>query len=192
VNSLPDEQLLKLYRSGDSSALGVLLERYQSRLYNSILRICKNHDDAMELSADAFVKAIENVERFEQASGFYTWLFRIGVNGALNFVRRKSRFKFFSFDGFTDAEQSGVYEPGSAAPGPAEDIERKERETLLTEALGRLEPNHRTVIVLRDIEQMSYEEIAAVLSISLGTVKSRLFRAREALRNELRDYYEND
>ncbi|MHC4638266.1 MAG: RNA polymerase sigma factor [Planctomycetota bacterium] len=188
---IKDGQLIERYIMGDNAALEKLIRKYQNRIYNVILKICGNPDDAAELTQETFVKVIENISKFQGRSGFYTWAFRIAVNLTLTHRKRKVRFAFRSID----AEQ-GINEEQAAVqlkdiladdnmPEPAEIIARKELCGLIMKSLARLDDQHRTIIVLRDIEGMNYAQIAKVLNIELGTVKSRLSRARSSLKKVL-------
>lgn len=179
---LDEKTLVQQCKRGDGQAMAALIEQYQDRLYNILLRICGNPDDAMELVQDTFVKAIENIGEFRNESSLYTWLFRIGVNLALNFCRRRNTVPLGSLDERLDAA-AAVMDKNS--PDPSQLAQRKEIVDLLLSALARLDDDHRVIIVLRDIEQMSYEQIAQTLDCELGTVKSRLSRARAQLRQML-------
>ena len=177
-------------RKGDAAALESLLLRYQNRIYNVILKICANRDDAAELSQQTFVKIIENIKDFEQRSGFYTWAFRIAVNLALSYRKRKGRIVFGSLD--ERSEQGGDAKKllreiirNDISPDPAVLAQNKELCELVTRQLEKLTDEHRVVLILRDIEGMDYAQIAQVTGAELGTVKSRLSRARDALRRFL-------
>lgn len=186
--SLTDAVLLKRCRDGDMAAFGQLIGRYQDRVYSSILRMCGNCDDAEELCQETFVKALENVRSFRQASGFYTWLFRIGMNLTISRRRRSGRLKFHSLEA-TPA--------GDEALRPAETLgdERQidphmaaansDAQNRVLKALAELDEEFSVVVVLRDIEDMNYDQIAEVLEVPVGTVKSRLYRARSMLREKL-------
>lgn len=178
---LDDETLVKQCQRGDSEAMSRLIVKYQDRIYNVILKICNNSDDAAELTQDTFVKVMENIAGFRQHSSFYTWLFRVAVNEAINFCRR--RFKVSSQS--LDSGVSPMALADMADNDPARLAQQKEMIVLLTEAIGRLDEDHRVVLVLRDIEQMTYNQIAESLELELGTVKSRLSRARAMLREIL-------
>ncbi len=192
--SIEDAALVGRYKAGDIAAMERLIVRYQQRIYNTVYRMCGNSDDAAELTQDTFVKVIENIAGFGQRSSFYTWLFRIAVNLTINFCQRKGRVEF----GSLDAEQLGAGEDGAAAlkeilcdgraVGPGEAAENRELYGLVMKALGQLEEMHRVVIVLRDIEGMDYAQISDVLDVEVGTVKSRLSRARSALRQILESH----
>jgi RNA polymerase sigma-70 factor, ECF subfamily len=186
-----DAALVERWRQGDISAIERLAGKYQGRIYNLILKICSNPDTAAELTQDTFVKIIENIDRFEGRSSFYTWAFRIAVNLTLNFCKRKSTVRWTSLDAETavDDEQPGqtlaMVLKDQKTPDPAQVAENRELCRLVQVALGKLDEEQRTIVVLRDIEGMDYAQIAEVLALELGTVKSRLSRARAALRQIL-------
>jgi RNA polymerase sigma-70 factor (ECF subfamily) len=189
--NVEDEVLVQRWRLGDVGAFDRLVGKYQGRIYNLILKICANPDDAAELTQDTFVKIIENIEGFESRSSFYTWAFRIAVNLTLNYRKRRAAIGFSSLD----APVAGADEQARSAlatvllddktPAPSDVAENRELCELVQNALGKLDDEHRTIIVLRDIEGMDYAQIADVLAMELGTVKSRLSRARAALRQIL-------
>jgi len=183
--------LIRRCQQGKPAAMEQLIIRYQGRIYNVILRICQNRDDAVELAQDAFVKALENIGDFKGQSGFYTWLFRIAVNLTLNYCKRRDKVAFQSLDD----EGSGQYLQAKAqlkllledkaSPDPAEIAQNEELCELLHIALAKLDDPQRAVVVLRDIEGMDYPQMAETLNVELGTVKSRLNRARNNLREIL-------
>lgn len=189
--NLDDAVLVRQCWQGDSAAIERLILKYQNRIYNVILKICADPDDAAELTQDTFVKIIENIENFQGRSSFYTWAFRIAVNLTLNYCRRNVRIGFSSLD----AEQV----PNNSQPGrllkellsddssldPAVIAQDNELCQILVESLKKLDDAQRAVVVLRDIEGMNYNQIANVLDIELGTVRSRLSRGRKKLRQIL-------
>ncbi len=182
-----DAVLVQQARQGDSAATERLIRKYQNRIYNAILRICANPDDAAELTQDTFVKIIENIDKFEGRSSFYTWAFRIGVNLTLNYCQRNIKMGLKSLDtqDSDDNTDKGVLKKfltDDNLPDPAVVAQNKELCRLVSKALGKLDDAQRAVVVLRDIEGMSYAQIAEVLDIELGTVRSRLSRARTGLR----------
>lgn len=180
--------LVKRYRNGESNALNTLIKRYQGRLYNTILKMCSNPDDAMELTQDSFVKVLENVDGFEGKSSFYTYLFRVGINLTINFCNRRKKVRFSPIDGGIDDENtlSPINSLASESfDEPCDVLIRKESVALLRAALAELDEKYRTILVLRDIEDMSYEDIAEILELESGTVKSRIFRARMLLKEKL-------
>jgi RNA polymerase sigma-70 factor, ECF subfamily len=186
--SIDDTVLVQQCQQGDSAATECLIRKYQNRIYNAILRICANPDDAAELTQDTFVKVIENIDKFEGRSSFYTWAFRIGVNLTLNYCQRSVKLGFKSLDAEDneddDKDRGGLKEflTDDSLPDPAVVIENKELCRIVIKALMKLDDAQRAVVVLRDIEGMNYAQIAEVLDIELGTVRSRLSRARTNLR----------
>jgi RNA polymerase sigma-70 factor (ECF subfamily) len=185
--NIDDSVLVERCQQGDTDAIERLIIKYQDRIYNIILKMCQNEDDAAELAQDTFVKVIEKIGSFQGRSGFYTWVFRIAVNLTLNFCSRRVRLGFESLE--VDGEeyqkaknQLRKYLADESSPDPALIAEQKELCLLMERALIRLDDSQRVVIILRDIEGMSYEQMANVLNCELGTVKSRLSRARGALR----------
>jgi len=186
-----DAALVERWRRGDISAIERLVGKYQGRIYNLILKICANPDTAAELTQDTFVKTIENIDRFESRSSFYTWAFRIAVNLTLNYCKRKTTVKWTSLDVEAAGDGEQAHQALAAilrdekSPDPSQIAENRELCRLVQIALGKLDEEQRTIIVLRDIEGMDYAQIAEVLAVELGTVKSRLSRARAALRQLL-------
>ncbi len=189
---IDDQTLVRQCRSGDMLAAGRLITKYQKRVYNTILKICANREDAAELTQDTFVKVLENINRFEGKSSFYTWLYRIAVNLTINHCRRSVKLGFTSLqaDQQSDTMRWQLKEllTNESAVDPATIAANNELCELLTRAMMQLDEHHRTVLVLRDMEGLSYDEIADVLDIELGTVKSRLSRARRHLHDMLEVY----
>ncbi len=189
--NIDDATLVKQCRRGDSAAMQRLILKYQHRIYNAILRICANADDAVELTQDTFVKVLENIDKFQGRSGFYTWVFRIATNLTLNHCKRSVKLGLRSLD---ETQQVNDEQVGQAlkrvlddesSPDPAELAQNRELCEYATRALTKLEESQRAVLVLREIEGMSYAQICEVLNIELGTVKSKLSRARANLREIL-------
>ena len=186
-----DNLLIARYLQGDSAAMEKLILRYQDRIYNVILKICANPHDAAELCQEVFVKAIENVRNFRQKSAFYTWLFRIAVNLTISYCKRKAKIKFHPIDEqYGQESEEGKralkeFLQDKSSPDPAALTQKKELCDLVIRTLEQLPEEHKAVLILRDIEGMDYAQIADVLGIELGTVKSRLSRARSNLKELL-------
>ncbi|MHC4641664.1 MAG: sigma-70 family RNA polymerase sigma factor [Planctomycetota bacterium] len=185
---IEDSVLVERCRQGDSAAMERLILKYQNRIYNVILRMCRNTDDAAELTQETFVKIIKKIGEFEGRSNFYTWAFRIAVNLTLNFRQRSSRLNLKSLE-IEDVDRSRQTRrqlkdllTDDSCPDPATMVQNKELCDIVMQSLMQLDEAHRAVVVLRDIEGMNYARIAEVLDIELGTVKSRLSRARSNLR----------
>jgi RNA polymerase sigma-70 factor (ECF subfamily) len=189
---IDDAVLVRQCQDGDSAAMQRLIVKYQDRIYNVILKICSNKDDAAELTQETFVKFIEKINTFKMQSAFYTWLFRIAVNLSLNFCRRRFKIKMHSIDtpagpeGENAREQLRSFFADKREVDPLVAAQNREVGRIIVDALGRLEDKQRVVVVLRDIEGMAYAEIAESLDVELGTVKSRISRGRESLREILK------
>ena len=186
--SIDEASLVAQAKAGNMASVEKLILKYQDRVYNTILKICGNEADAAELSQDAFVRAIGGLKDFKGQSSFYTWLFRIAVNLTFNFCKRNSKLSFQSLQEETDEETSRQlkdYLIDKNIEEPAELASKKEVQSLILKALENLAPQQRAVVVLRDIEQMSYNEIAETLDMEIGTVKSRIARGRKNLREIL-------
>lgn len=183
-----DTALLEACRSGDSSAYGELVRRYQDRVFNLCFRMSGNRDDAEDFAQEAFVKALRSLDRFAERSRFYTWVFRIAVNLIISARRKHGRRSTLSLDGGSREKESSVA-LGSLLSSAEATPERKameaEQNLQVLQALAMLDEEQRSILVLRDMESLSYEEIADILDVPTGTVKSRLHRARLALRDLL-------
>lgn len=179
---LNDEaQLIERSLSGDSQAFGELVYRYQDRLYSAVVHIIRCRTEAEDIVQEAFVQAYVKLQTFKFNSQFYTWLYRIAVNVSISH-RRRRRVEL-SVEQNRDATGD---EPLDAFVSPSEPLEQAERKQKLERALALLTEEHRTIIVLRHMEEFSYEDIASILEISVGTVRSRLHRARAQLLIHLR------
>lgn len=193
---MADEQTLQQLRRGHWASMEKLVLRYQDRLYSTVFRIVNNPDDAADLVQETFVKAMQNVGRFEGKSSLYTWLFRIAVNLAISDRRKRSYRAALSLDGDGgDGGGEGAVNQQAAAlrrqlaqdteEDPGELAGQRMDHQRVIEALQGLEPDFRAVIVLRDVESCDYEQIAQIMEVPVGTIKSRLFRARMALREAM-------
>lgn len=170
---LTDEDCVKLAQRGDGKAFSALVARYQDRIYRFLIRLTRSQDDALDLTQDTFLRAYQHIGRWRPDALFRTWLFRIARNIAFDRLRRDKRVEFVELE-------DDVELPDTAAE-PDAVLETAQRYRLLEAALERLPPDHREILLLREIEEMSYDEIALVLELNPGTVKSRLARARTAL-----------
>ena len=178
-----DALLIEKTLAGDRSAFGQLVRKYQDRLFNTLAHLVHVPQEAEDLVQEAFVQAYVKLETFRGQSAFYTWLYRIAFNLAISHLRRER--SEMSID--QHQQQTGS-EPVERADGPGEEALRAEEIRQVQEAIGRLSEQHRAIVVLRDIEGLDYETIAEILQIPPGTVRSRLHRARLALRNELKEF----
>jgi len=183
--STEDWEILRRVRDGQSEAFGALILRYQDRVFNTCWRICGNLEDARDLTQESFLKAYERLDSFKQESGFYTWLFRIAVNLAISFRRSSARRRQVPLDIGSEGTQADVLAQKSAQAAEQRSADLTADvglQRLVVRALQELDEDYRAVVVLRDIEGFDYREIAEILDIPHGTVRSRLHRAREALR----------
>ncbi len=190
---VPDAELVRQAQSGDTAAFDQLVGRYRSRIFGMIYNMVHNEQDAWDLAQDSFVKAWKSIARFRGQSSFYTWIYRIVMNVTIDSLRKKQVRGAAEFD---DAIQLREIDPASrtvphADALPHENLENDEIRVRIDAAIAELTPEHRAVILMKEIEGMQYHEIAESLGCSIGTVMSRLFYARKKLQGLLRDVYEN-
>ena len=186
--------LVKRCQKGDSGAFDELVTRYRTRVFGMVYNMVHNEQDAWDLAQDSFLKAWKSIGRFRGKSSFYTWLYRIVMNVTIDWVRKK-QIKGTGAE-FDDAIQLREIDPASKTVPkpdalPSENMERGEIRGQIDRAIAQLSPEHRAVILMKEIEDMQYNEIAEALGCSIGTVMSRLFYARKKLQNLLKDVYEN-
>ena len=179
-----DNRLIAACRSGKTEAFGVLVSRYQDRLYPTVFRLTGCAEDALDLLQEAFLRAYQKLDHFNGESSFYTWVYRIAVNLALSDLRKR-RPAVSGGLSIDPPDRRGEDDPSAS-------LERGEREERIQQALGALAPDHRTIVVMKEFDDLRYEEIGAMLGIPVGTVRSRLHRARCELRERLRDLMDDD
>ena len=177
-----ESQLIDAALQGETTAFGELVRRYQDRLFSAVVHILGSRSDAEDVVQDAFIQAYVKLDTFKQNSRFYTWLYRIAFNVSIS--RRRRRRVEVSVE---EGREATGNEPVDLAASPTHHLEEEERREQLHAAMARLTHEHREIIVLRHMEDFSYEEIAEVLEISVGTVRSRLHRARASLLEHLRE-----
>ncbi|MCC6126412.1 MAG: sigma-70 family RNA polymerase sigma factor [Pirellulales bacterium] len=177
-----DLELIAEILKGRTAAFENLVRKYQDRLFNSVAYMVGNVEDARDIVQEAFVQAFLNLRTFQGTSAFYTWLYRIAFNVAAT-ERRRKRPKISVERG---RDRTGR-EPIDGQPGPAERVEREERGRRVRQGLSQLSEEHRAVLVLREIDGCRYETIAEILGLPIGTIRSRLHRARLELREELKN-----
>jgi RNA polymerase sigma-70 factor (ECF subfamily) len=182
--SSDDAKLIQQTLAGDRSAFGNLVRKYQDRLFNVAFRLVGHMEDAHDVTQEAFINAFESLPRFQGDAQFFTWLYRIAVNAAISRQRKRRETVSLQQGGRPDKplpepfDESFDHQPGDA-------LERRESDQRIHAALQQVAPDFRTVLVLRDLEGMKYEEIAVALDLPIGTVRSRLHRARLELRSIL-------
>jgi RNA polymerase sigma-70 factor (ECF subfamily) len=177
-------------RSGDTAAFTELVNRYERKIFRLAKHITQNDEDAEDVLQETFLKAYSHLDSFQGQSKFYTWIVRIGVNEALMKLRKRKSSKTVSLDEPTDTgEDTMVREIAVWDEDPEQKYSRNELREILDKAVDSLKPAFRTVFVLRDIEELSTEETASALDISIPAVKSRLLRARLQLREKLTKFF---
>ena len=189
--AVPDEQaLVDLARQGDARAFTQLVNQYERKIFRLAKHITRSDEDAEDVLQETFLKAYEHLAGFQGQSKFYTWLVRIAVNESLMKLRKRKTSKTVSLDEtFDTGEETMVREIAVWEENPEQRYSREELRGILEEAIASLPPIFRTVFILRDIDELSTEETAGVLSISIPAVKSRLLRARLQLRDKLTRFF---
>jgi RNA polymerase sigma factor RpoE len=186
----PDDlQLVRRAQNDDSAAYDELIRRYQERVYATVYHMTSNHEDANDLVQETFIKAYRALKSFKGDSSFYTWVYRIAVNKTINFLKqRKNRIQL----SLNDMDMNAEHDPDLVAlisdKNPRRDLNLTELQEKLNGALQKLSEHHRMVVTLHDIQGLSHEEIAKVMDCNVGTVRSRLFYARQQLQAYLSDY----
>ncbi|HEY1717412.1 MAG TPA: sigma-70 family RNA polymerase sigma factor [Verrucomicrobiae bacterium] len=190
-SSAPTEEteLVRRARHGDLQAYDDLVKRYQERIYATIYHMTSNHEDANDLAQDSFIKAFQALKSFKGGSSFYTWLYRIAVNKTINFLKQRKNRTHMSLN---DIDFNAEHDPDLMAlisdNTPRRAAGLTELQKKLNEALLKLSEPHRLVVVLHDVQGQSHEEIAEVMGCNIGTVRSRLFYARQQMQSYLSDY----
>jgi len=181
--------LVRRARKGDLKAYDELVRRYQERIYATIYHMTANHEDANDLAQESFIKAFSALKSFKGGSSFYTWLYRIAVNKTINFLKQRKNKHHLSLN---DLDFNAEHDPDLVAlisdKTPTREVNLTELQKKLNEALLKLSEPHRMVVVLHDVQGVSHEEIAEIAGCNIGTVRSRLFYARQQLQGYLADY----
>lgn len=184
--SIPDEDLIRKIKKGDMESFNELVRRYETKIYSVAYRFMGNHADAGDLAQETFIRMYQALPGFRGESSFSTWLYRIAANACRDELRKRQRRRSISMDELIENSPASV--PVAAGnDSPEEVLQRNETQRHVQECLNRLSDDHRLVLVMREIQGLSYEEIAEVLNCSLGTVKSRISRARNALKEKIRE-----
>jgi len=182
-------ELVRRAQKGDLEAYDQLIKRYQERIYATVYHMTSNHEDANDLAQDAFIKAFQALKSFKGGSSFYTWLYRIAVNKTINFLKqRKNRLHMSLNDLDFNTENNPDLVALISDKTPRREAGLKELQEKLNEALLKLSEQHRLVMVLHDVQGQSHEEIAEIMNCNIGTVRSRLFYARQQMQAWMADY----
>jgi RNA polymerase sigma factor RpoE len=184
-----DLELVSRAQQGDSGAYGDLIRRYQVRIYATVYHMTSNHEDANDLVQETFIKAYHAIKSFKGDSSFYTWIYRIAVNKTINFLKQRKNRVQLSLD---DLDFNAEHDPDllslTSEKTPRRDLNLSELQQKLNEAMQKLSEQHRMVVTLHDIQGLSHEEIGEIMDCNVGTVRSRLFYARQQLQGYLSDY----
>lgn len=190
VTPTADEQrLVEHAREGDLAAYDEIVRRYQERIYGTIYHMTANHEDANDLAQETFIKAYQAIGSFKGQSGFFTWLYRIAVNRTINFLKQRGQRNHRSLN---DLDFNAEHDPDLvefvSEKTPRRDAALAELQEKLNDAMQKLSEPHRVVVTLHDVQGLSHEEIARILDCNPGTVRSRLFYARQQLQGYLSEY----
>jgi RNA polymerase sigma-70 factor (ECF subfamily) len=184
-----EADLVRYSRRGDLKAYDELVKRYQERIYATIYHMTSNHEDANDLAQESFIKAFQALKSFKGGSSFYTWLYRIAVNKTINFLKQRKNRHHLSLN---DLDFNAEHDPDLmmliSDRTPLREVGLTELQKKLNEALLKLSEPHRMVVVLHDVQGLSHEEIAEIMDCNIGTVRSRLFYARQQLQGHLAEY----
>jgi len=187
----PSEEsvLVRRAQHGDLAAYDELVRRYQERIYATVYHMTSNHEDANDLAQDTFIKAYQALKSFKGGSSFYTWIYRIAVNKTINFLKQRKNRSHMSLN---DLDFNAEHDPDLVAlvsdKTPRRDAGLNELQEKLNEAMLKLSEPHRLVVTLHDVQGLAHDEIAEIMDCNIGTVRSRLFYARQQLQAYLSDY----
>jgi RNA polymerase sigma-70 factor (ECF subfamily) len=190
---LNDQEFIEKLIRGDQNAYNLLVEQYAQRVYNSVLGFVQNKEDAEEVTQDVFTEVFLSVIHFKSNSRLSTWIYRIAVTKSLDFLRQKNRKKRYAvfLDVFVKEGNASFYEPLNFNH-PGVQMQNKEQASILFAAIDKLPEKQKTAFVLNKVEGLSYSQIADIMSVSLSSVESLLFRAKQNLQKLLGNYYENN
>lgn len=175
-----DRELVARMRDGDAEALRLLMERYQQRVFALVFGIVRDRHEVEDVAQEVFLKVFLRISAFDGRSKFYTWLYRVAANAAKDHVKKRRRRPAVALD-----EDAGIKD---ASGGPTDQAEASESRAMVRAAIAALPPRYREVLALRELEEMTYSEIAGTLNLSMGTVESRLHRARARLKRRLESH----
>lgn len=188
-----DEVLVDRAQQGDRAAFRQLIERHQRRIYQLALGIVKSHEEAMDIVQDTFVKVHQHLPAFKGDAAFSTWTYRIAYNLSIDSLRKTNRGEKVAIEETTLTDEGTHYEPyATESASPQKALLRGELSSRMKQALDQLSENHRAILVLREVDGLSYEELSDVLKVPKGTVMSRLFHARHKMQEALKDYLNDE
>ena len=190
----PDRELVDRARQGDREAFRLLFQKHHRRAYALAYGVVHNADDALDVVQEAFLKAHRHIHNFEGAAGFFTWLYRIVMNVAIDHLRKQGRVTTVDYDDAMAHMEDAPGAPEGLLPrvvggNPQKELARRDLREKIDEALAKLSPNHRAVLVMREVEGLSYEEMAKAMKCSKGTIMSRLFHARRYMQKHILELF---
>jgi RNA polymerase sigma-70 factor (ECF subfamily) len=189
IATVDDRVLVRQAQGGDYSAFDTLVQKYQERIYATIYHMTSNHEDANDLTQETFIKAYKALTSFKGDSSFFTWVYRIAVNKTINFLKgRKNKIHLSLNDLDFNAEHDPEIVTFISEKTPRRDMGLTELQEKLNEAMQKLSDVHRLVVTLHDVQGLSHEEISKIMDCNTGTVRSRLFYARQQLQGYLTEY----
>jgi RNA polymerase sigma-70 factor (ECF subfamily) len=190
-DNLSDHALIEATKNGDESAFAVIIGRYRNPITNYLYRFLNDYEEAVDLAQETFVRVYFAIDRYHTDYAFSTYIYRIATNLAISEIRKRKRRTILSLTGLfqTDADDDTEFQPTDSKALPDKDLIDDERERVIARAIATLPPKYRVPVILRDVEGKTYEEIARILELGLGTTKSRISRARALLKEKLRNYF---
>ena len=190
-DNLSDHQLIEATKNGDEAAFAVIISRYRNPITNYLYRFLNDYEEAVDLAQETFVRVYFAIDRYHTDYAFSTYIYRIATNLAISEIRKRKRRTILSLTGLfqSDADDNTEYQPADDKILPDRALIDDEQGKVIARAIATLPPKYRVPVILRDIEGKTYEEIAGILELGLGTTKSRISRARALLKEKLRNYF---
>ncbi|MGC6423531.1 MAG: RNA polymerase sigma factor [Lentimonas sp.] len=184
-----DWAVVQKVRSGNVGAYDQLVQKYREQIFSVIYNMTSNREDASDLTQETFIKAFQAIGRFKGKSSFFTWIYRIAINATMTFLKKRNRRRFISYENIDEeVSNSEIFERLTVKNQTEKGALLSELQEKLNDALQKLSLKHRTVVVLHEIEGLEHAEIAEITKTSIGTVRSRLYYAKQQLQNYLKDY----
>lgn len=188
---LSDHALIDATKNGDESAFSVIVDRYRNPITNYLYRFLNDYEEAVDLAQETFIRVYFAIDRYHTDYAFSTYIYRIATNLAISEIRKRKRRNILSLTGLFQSDQDELteFQPPDTRSLPDQDLIESEKELVIGKAIAALPPKYRLPIILRDIEGKTYDEIAEILELGLGTTKSRISRARGLLKEKLKHYF---
>ena len=189
--NLSDHALIEATKNGDEAAFAIIVSRYRNPITNYLYRFLNDYEEAIDLAQETFVRVYFAIDRYHTDFAFSTYIYRIATNLAISEIRKRKRRTMLSLTGLfrSDADDTTEFQPKDEKALPDKDLIDDEQGRMIAKAIAALPPKYRVPVILRDIEGRTYEEIANILDLGLGTTKSRISRARGLLKEKLRNYF---